>query len=214
MPDDLRNKISAAIQGCNSISEIVRIIRSLASRRPVVTFGIRKQAGVSIERARKEANQKAIALLESLPDGAQLTDEQRQTLAGYTGEGGIGGSTHEYYSPQHVAEGTWEIMKLYGADSGNTLEPSSGVGVFNETKPRGTIMTATEISAVSGRINQLLHPEDDVRVTPFEALAAGSPDNSFDGGVGNVPFGDARGDTLNLDKAYAKERDRDYFGYR
>ncbi|WP_420912749.1 N-6 DNA methylase, partial [Chimaeribacter californicus] len=182
-------------------------MRSLATSRVPVIFGVKKVAGVSIERSRKEANQKALDLLASLPDGAALTDEQRQTLAGYTGEGGIGGSTHEYYTPQHVAEGMWEIMKLYGAEAGNTLEPSAGVGVFNETKPRGTIMTATEISPVSGRINQLLHPEDAVKVAPFETLAASAPDNSFDGCVGNVPFGDARGDTLNLDKAYSKEKD-------
>lgn len=206
MPD-VKGKYGEAIRACNSVSEIVRFIRALGLNRKPVSFGVAKVAGISIERTRKEANAKALALLNSLPDGAQLTDEQRQTLAGYTGEGGIGGSTHEYYTPQHVAEGMWQIMALYGADVGNTLEPSAGVGVFNETKPRGTIMTATEISDISGRINQLLHPEDNVRVAPFETLAAGTADGSFDHCVGNVPFGDARGDTINLDKAYTKEKD-------
>lgn len=207
MADD-KEAFSKAILACNSVGEIVRFIQALARviRKPVV-FGITKQSGVSVERARKEANRKALELLNSLPDGAQLNDEQRQTLAGYTGEGGIGGSTHEYYTPQYVAEGMWQIMKLHNADVGNTLEPSAGAGVFNETKPRGTIMTATEISSISGRINQLLHPEDDVKVAPFETLAAGTADNSFDHCVGNVPFGDARGDTINLDKAYTKEKD-------
>ena len=50
--------------------------------------------------------------------------------AGYTGEGGIGGSVSEYYTPKPIAEGVWEIMKLYGADVGNTLEPSAGTGVL------------------------------------------------------------------------------------
>lgn len=206
MPD-VKGKYGETIQACNSVSEIVRFIRSLGITRKPVVFGVTKVAGVSIERTRKEANDKALALLNSLPDGAQLSDEQRQILAGYTGEGGIGGSTHEYYTPQYVAEGMWQIMALYGADVGNTLEPSAGVGVFNETKPRGTLMTATEISNISGRINQLLHPEDEVKVAPFETLAAGTPDGSFDHCVGNVPFGDARGDTINLDKAYTKEKD-------
>lgn len=207
MPD-ANGQYREAIEGCDSVAEIARFIRAVfgKKRKPVI-FGVSKENGVSIERTRKAANEKALALLNSLPDGAQLTDEQRQTLAGYTGEGGIGGSTHEYYTPQHVAEGMWEVMKLYGADVGNTLEPSAGAGVFNETKPRGTIMTATEISPISGRINQLLHPEDDVKVAPFETLAAGTADNGFDHCVGNVPFGDARGDTINLDKAYTKEKD-------
>ncbi|WP_147200811.1 SNF2-related protein [Pantoea sp. CCBC3-3-1] len=206
MPGD-KGRYSETIEACNSVSDIVRFIRSLAIIRKPVAFGVTKVAGVSIERTRKEANQKALELLNTLSDGVQLTDEQRQTLAGYTGEGGIGGSTHEYYTPQHVAEGMWDLMKLYGADVGNTLEPSAGAGVFNETKPKGTLITAAEISQISGRINQLLHPEDNVKVAPFEMLASGTPDNSFDHCIGNVPFGDARGDTINLDKAYTKEKD-------
>lgn len=162
--------------------------------------------GKSYDRLRREANQKAIDLLNSLVDGATLTDEQRQILAGYTGEGGIGGSVSEYYTPKPIAEGVWEIMKLYGADVGNTLEPSAGTGVFNETKPVGTVMTATEISSVSGRINQLLHPEDSVQISPFEQLAINTPNDSFDHVVGNVPFG-GRDNTRNIDKPYAEETD-------
>ncbi|MCC8379123.1 N-6 DNA methylase [Xenorhabdus sp. PB30.3] len=165
-----------------------------------------KTAGVSLERTRKQANADAIALLDSLPpdvDGYKLTEAQRQTLAGYTGQGGIGGSEYEYYTPQHVAAGMWEMMKAYGADTGNMLEPSAATGVFQETKPKGVICTATEISEVSGRINQLLHPEDQVSVSPFEKLAANTPDDYFDSCLGNVPFGASRGGFANLDPAYA-----------
>lgn len=91
-------------------------------------------------------------------------------------------------------------------DVGNTLEPSAGTGVFNETKPVGTVMTATEISSVSGRINQLLHPEDSVQISPFEQLAVSTPNDSFDHVVGNVPFG-GRDNTRNIDKPYAEETD-------
>ena len=42
---------------------------------------------------------------------------------------------------------------------------------------------------------------------PFEKLASGTDDAIFDHCVGNVPFGSTRGDTMNLDKAYAKEKD-------
>lgn len=200
-------KYGEILDSFRTVGEIIRLIRSLGLTREPVIYGITKKDGVSVDRERKEANQKAIELLNSLPDDAELTPEQRQILARYTGEGGIGGSTDEYYTPQFVAEGIWEMMKLYGADAGNTLEPSSGSGVFNETKPRGTVMTATEISPISGRINQLLHPEDKVHVMPFEKLASSTEDAIFDHCVGNVPFGSSRGDTANLDKAYAKEKD-------
>lgn len=200
------NKLSMGVFRCSSVSEILKYIRAITSHRAPIRYGVEKVEGKSYDRLRREANQKAIDLLNSLVDGATLTDEQRQILAGYTGEGGIGGSVSEYYTPKPIAEGVWEIMKLYGADVGNTLEPSAGTGVFNETKPVGTVMTATEISSVSGRINQLLHPEDSVQISPFEQLAISTPNDSFDHVVGNVPFG-GRDNTRNIDKPYAEETD-------
>lgn len=192
--------------GVTSIDELIKVIRSASLQRAPALFGILKTEGVSIERARKRANASAIALLESLPpdvDGYKLTDEQRQTLAAYTGLGGIGGSEYEYYTPQAVAEGMWALMAAYGADTGNMLEPSAATGVFQETKPRGVISTATEISETSGRINQLLHPEDQVLISPFEKLAANTPDGHFDSCLGNVPFGASRGGFANLDPEYS-----------
>ncbi|HHU9287825.1 TPA: N-6 DNA methylase, partial [Escherichia coli] len=200
------SKLSMGVFRCSSVSEILKYIRAITSHRAPIRYGVEKVEGKSYDRLRREANQKAIDLLNSLVDGATLTDEQRQILAGYTGEGGIGGSVSEYYTPKPIAEGVWEIMKLYGADVGNTLEPSAGTGVFNETKPVGTVMTATEISSVSGRINQLLHPEDSVQISPFEQLAVSTPNDSFDHVVGNVPFG-GRDNTRNIDKPYAEETD-------
>ncbi|MGJ0637711.1 SNF2-related protein [Xenorhabdus bovienii] len=192
--------------GVTSIAELIRVIRSASLTRSPAIFGITKTAGVSIERTRKQANTEAIALLDSLPpdfDGYTLTDEQRQILAGYTGLGGIGGSEYEYYTPQHVAAGMWEMMKAYGADTGNMLEPSAATGVFQETKPKGVICTSTEISEISGRINQLLHPEDQVSLSPFEKLAASTPDDYFDSCLGNVPFGASRGGFAHLDPEYS-----------
>jgi hypothetical protein len=139
------NPAVKGVYACRNLQELIKYISVMSLRGPAVQFGVKKEPGVSMARARKEANEKAIELLGTLDksDGTELTQEQRQILAAYTGEGGIGGSDSEYYTPQPIAEGIWEVMKLYGADSGNTLEPSSGVGVFHETKPAGTIMTAT-----------------------------------------------------------------------
>ncbi|HFU4402561.1 TPA: hypothetical protein ACP2TQ_004367 [Escherichia coli] len=110
------NNLSMGVFRCSSVSEILKYIRAITSRRAPIRYGVEKVEGKSYDRLRREANQKAIDLLNSLVDGATLTDEQRQILAGYTGEGGIGGSVSEYYTPKPIAEGVWEIMKLYGAD--------------------------------------------------------------------------------------------------
>lgn len=199
------NNAKNMIESASNVDEVCSALLQALSRKPV-SFGVSKREGVSIERERKTANAAAIALLDQLPEGAVLTDEQRQILARYTGEGGIGANEHEYYTPQYVAEGMWDLMSLYGSPAGNWLEPSAGTGVFHETKPAGAIMTATEISPISSRINRLLHPDDKVSTSAFERLAAASPDDVFDGVVGNVPFGDNRGEFANLDPAYAQER--------
>jgi len=203
---DLDNPLTLGVMACRNLPELVRYLKSLGEVKAPVRFGVEKIAGKSWDSLRKSANAAAIALLNELQPGAALSDEQRQTLAGYTGNGGIGGTESEYYTPQPIAEGIWEALKLYGADTGNVLEPSAGVGVFHEAKPRGVLMTAAEIDTISGTINQLLHPGDSIAISPFEQLASSSPDNFFDHCVANVPFGNNRGAFANLDPAYAGEK--------
>lgn len=211
---DKRGQTSKLLASVSNIKQIVRLINSLSNTRQAVSFGVEKRDGVSIERERREANQAAISLLETLKPDGPLTDAQRQTLAGYTGEGGIGGSEYEYYTPQYVAEGMWDLLASYGVNGGIGLEPSAGTGVFQETKPKGMVMQAAELSDVSGHINQLLHPEDNVNVSPFEDLARVTPDNSFDHCVGNVPFGSSRGGYAERDPAYKNESLAGYFVLR
>jgi hypothetical protein len=209
-----RAEIIPAIQPVTTIRQIVRVIRALGMRYKPVAFGVDKRQGVSIDRERKNANEAALMLLNSLQDGDKLTDEQRKTLAGYTGEGGIGGSEYEYYTPQPVAEGIWDLLAAYGVAGGIGLEPAAGTGVFQETKPTGVIMQSAEISDTSGRINRLLHPEDNVNIGAFESLASSTPDNTFDHCVGNVPFGQSRGKFAELDTVYKDESLAGYFVLR
>lgn len=206
----MANTVLDQLDDAGSLEEIVNLILRLRKVRKVAQFGIVKEDGISIQRARRTANNDAMRLLQELPDNAdgnKLTDEQRQVLAGYTGEGGLtdGGSQYEYYTPQFMAEGIWDLMADYGVTSGHVLEPSAATGIFQETKPQGAIMTAAEISTVSGRINQLLHPEDDVRLGAFEDLAANVGDDTYDHAVGNIPFGDSRTGYAERDPAYKGE---------
>ncbi|HCS6315415.1 TPA: DEAD/DEAH box helicase family protein [Escherichia coli] len=204
------DKLLHSISEASSLGELIEIVSRLHKLRAVATFGVKKVDGVSIQKTRRAANNAAVELLNSLPpgfDGAKLTDEQRQILAGYTGEGGLTdgeGSQYEYYTPQFMAEGIWDLFADYGIDGGHVLEPSAGTGIFQETKRQGMIMTSAELSPISGRINQLLHPEDDVNIGAFEALAA--KDAMYDHAVGNVPFGEGRSGVAGLDPAYANEK--------
>lgn len=151
---------------------------------------------------RRKANAAAISVLESNPDPTLLTDQEKQALRGYTGRGGIGDSTNEYYTPKALASGVWDLLKSFGFSGGNVCEPSCATGVFNETKLENTIITGAEVDPTSSRINQLLHPDDTIHNMPFEALAKVTPDGTFDAVIGNAPFGARMNAFANQDDAY------------
>ncbi|PIJ43350.1 helicase-related protein [Tatumella sp. OPLPL6] len=204
--------IKDILSGVASMDDLIALMEKAYKHRDPVAYGVIKVEGVSLQKTRRTANDAAIELLNELPigtDGNTLSDEQRAILAKYTGEGGLqgeGGSQYEYYTPQFMAEGIWDLMKEYGASVGHVLEPSAGTGIFQETKPTTSIMSSAEISPISGRINKLLHPEDEVNLGAFEKLASAVPDGTYDHAVGNVPFGEGRSGFAQLDPAYAQEK--------
>lgn len=88
----MTNQLSEAIGGASTLSELITAILRARKVRSVVQFGIEKESGVSIQRARRQANNDAMRLLNELPqnfNGNNLSAEQREILAGYTGEGGL-----------------------------------------------------------------------------------------------------------------------------
>lgn len=143
----------------------------------------------SVAQRRLKANAAALAILARNPDPSLLTAAEKQALWAYSGRGGIGDSTNEYYTPTVLAKGVWEHFKAYGFENGNVLEPSCATGVFNNSKPDNVIITGAEVDPTSSKINQLLHPTDTIHNMPFEALAKATPDDTFDGVIGNAPFG-------------------------
>ncbi|HHY0551924.1 TPA: SNF2-related protein [Vibrio parahaemolyticus] len=152
--------------------------------------------------SRAKINEQAIEILKRAQDDfSQITDEEKAIIREYSGAGGIGASTNEYYTPPFVAKATWSALEAYGFKNGNVLEPSAGVGVFASTKPSGVVMTSVEMEPVSSSINQILHPEDKVINSPFEAFAKNSENSNYDAVIGNPPFG-ARGESQHQDGEY------------
>ncbi len=199
-----KTKFLSKAKRANDVNDLIRIFDGFLVKPKAVEFGVSKSFRVSIDKTRREANRKALAVLEQIDNPLLATDEQKEILRGYTGEGNIGGSTDEYYTPSWLAKGMFDMLDAYGGAQGNILEPSAGTGVFNSAKPAGVIMTATELSPISSTINQILHPEDEIKNSTFEKFAAdSSTDGTFDAVVGNVPFGSARGDYAADDPTYA-----------
>jgi Type III restriction enzyme, res subunit len=175
---------------------------------------------------RKKENTAAMALIRQIEagevDSTLLTDEQKATLAKYSGLGGalIGidgqkGSDYEYYTPKPIAEGVWDLAKALGFTGGKVLDPCSGVGIFGATSPENAIVDAIELDKTSGLVNKLVNGGvgSTVTIAPFEKVAASTPDEFYDAVVSNVPFGDnaARGNNKSHDKRYQKESLQAYF---
>lgn len=175
---------------------------------------------------RKKDNTAAMALLDRIDSGEidanSLTDEQKATLAKYSGTGGalIGadgkkGSAYEYYTPKPIAQGVWDLISELGFAGGKVLDPSAGVGVFGAVAPINAAVDAIELNETSGRINGLVNdgPGYSTTVSAFERVAANTPDESYDAIVTNVPFGGVadRGGNQLLDNRYQKEPLQNYF---
>ncbi|MDF0606605.1 hypothetical protein HZU77_013225, partial [Neisseriaceae bacterium TC5R-5] len=175
---------------------------------------------------RKKDNTAAMALLRQIDAGEvdqkALSEEQKTILAKYSGTGGalIGadgkkGSAYEYYTPKPIAEGIWSLLAEQGFQGGKVLDPCAGVGVFGATAPLHAAMDAVELNETSGRINGLVNdgPGYVTTVSPFERVAANTPDEEYDAVVSNVPFGGVadRGGNQLLDNRYQKEPLQNYF---
>ncbi|MCA8037044.1 N-6 DNA methylase [Burkholderia arboris] len=204
-------------------------VRIAAPKPAVVPAGARPTADFypSEERQtitqRQRANDSAIALLREIQQaGRDVTDDDRATLAKYSGNGGgligadgLSGSPHEYYTPKPVADGVWSLLEESGFAGGAVLDPSAGSGIFAATRPASAVMTQVELDATSGAINALVNnsPTSTTTVAPFEAVAAATPDEIYDAVVTNVPFGDLamRGDNPKKDKRFQRRNLQEYF---
>lgn len=171
---------------------------------------------------RQKSNNQAVELMRELQadPSRKATSEEKLILSRYTGKGGnlevegVKGSQYEYYTPLPLANAMWDLMKELGFDGGSVLDPCAGTGIFAVGRPENTIMQSVELDSVSGGINAMVNDQQghNVIVSPFEAVAAQTADNSYDAVITNVPFGSKkdRGDNPRLD-IYAEDDLDSYF---
>lgn len=188
-----------------------------------VTEHFYPEEGKRTKGQRQKDNNAAIALLAKIKAGeVPVTDAERAILAKYSGNGGglvdangLTGSPYEYYTPKPIAKAMWTLLEELGFSGGTVLDPSAGSGVFTATRPDSAVMTQVELDATSGAINGAINdgPTVSTTISPFEAVAAATPDEIYDAVVTNVPFGDLamRGDNPAKDKRFQKANLQEYF---
>jgi len=198
----------------------------LAGTEPHDTQRFYPEEGKRTKGQRQKDNDAAIALLAQIKAGeVAVTDAEREVLAKYSGNGGglvdangLTGSPYEYYTPKAVASAAWGLLEELGFKGGAVLDPSAGSGVFTATRPATAVMTQIELDETSGAINAAINdgPTSSTTISPFEAVAAATPDESYDAIITNVPFGDLamRGDNPLKDSRFQKANLQEYFVLR
>jgi N12 class adenine-specific DNA methylase len=115
-----------------------------------------------------------------------------------------------YTSPTVIAAIHEAIGRLGVPKNATVLEPGCGIGNFMSMAPVGMHFIGVELDRISGRIAQLLHPDQDIRIENFRDTRL--TENGIDAVIGNVPFADLkleyRGQKLSLhDFFFAKSID-------
>ena len=142
------------------------------------------------DRQRRKWNDAAAELIDELrASPRETTEAERQLLARYSGNGGIGASLNEYYTPPELGEAMWAVLDKLGSGKGRGLEPSSGPGVLVQFAPDDATMDVVELSPLSAGIaNVLFGHRHDVHTMSFEAFNARNPDAEYKFATGNPPF--------------------------
>jgi len=119
-----------------------------------------------------------------------------------------------FYTPPEITDGIYQALEQFGFEGGNVLEPSMGVGNFFAKMPEEmhehSRLYGVELDSISGRIAQLLYPEERIQIKGFEQTHFNN--NSFDVVIGNIPFGDYRVSDKQYDKLGFKIHD--YFAVK
>ena len=140
---------------------------------------------------RRRMNLAAEALIAEVQHAPRtLNEAERQLIARYSGNGGIGASLNEYYTPPELGEAMWDVLRSLGSGKGAGLEPSSGPGVLAQFAGPDAKLDMVELSPTSAGIaNALFGHRHDVHSMSFEAFGERNPDKKYDFMIGNPPFG-------------------------
>lgn len=95
-----------------------------------------------------------------------------------------------HYTSPLIINSMYQVLRNMGFSKGKLLEPALGAGNFFGMLPDDmseSKLYGVELDPLTGRIAQQLYPNANIQIKGFENT--NFPDNSFDGVIGNVPFG-------------------------
>lgn len=110
--------------------------------------------------------------------------------------------TNAHYTDPPTVMAMWAMMERMGFKGGRVLEPSMGIGNFFGMMPAAIAgrsqLSGIELDRLTGGMAQLLYPDANVRVMPYQESR--TPDGFYDVVIGNWPFEN----TVIADRRYDK----------
>lgn len=117
-------------------------------------------------------------------------DELREVLTDEEFEDAVSSLSSGYFTPPHIVEGMWDVLRHLGFKGGRVFEGSAGVGGMLTLMPsdmlRRSNIRAVEKDVLTAKILKALHPDADVFSGGIED--ANIAPSSIDVAITNVPF--------------------------
>ena len=117
-------------------------------------------------------------------------DELREVLTDEEFEDAVSSLSSGYFTPPHIVEGMWDVLRHLGFKGGRVFEGSAGVGGMLTLMPSDILnnssIRAVEKDSLTAKILKALHPDADVFSGGIEDVNA-TP-SSVDVAITNVPF--------------------------
>lgn len=117
-------------------------------------------------------------------------DELREVLTDEEFEDAVSSLSSGYFTPPHIVEGMWDVLRHLGFKGGRVFEGSAGVGGMLTLMPSDILnnssIRAVEKDSLTAKILKALHPDADVFSSGIEDVNA-TP-SSVDVAITNVPF--------------------------
>jgi len=112
-----------------------------------------------------------------------------------------GSTLNAHYTSPTIIRSIYDTIEKMGFRTGNILEPAMGIGNFFGMLPesmRNSKLYGIELDDLTGRISRQLYPAANIKICGFEKYD--NPNDFFDIGIGNVPFGQYKVSDRNYDK--------------
>lgn len=173
-------------------------------------LNLKKYPPVELTKGKRiEVNNQVQELLKK--DINTLTDDDKNILRQYTGQGGLGkggySSLTEHYTPYETIESIYKaIDNIKGFEPKKALEPSVGSGNFVGFKP-DLDWTTIDIDKTNHEVVKRLYPNAKNYEMSYESFKG----KDFDLIVSNVPFLEDRGKGITLGRTDVKALHDYYF---